>query len=118
MQPDLIYIDTSHQQNDVYSDMAYYWHTLRPGGVMFGDDYRAEFYPGVAKAVAGFTVQPNVKHEVIGGQFLLIRKPTKSARSRRWSLRFRDRVSGAANSVSEALLPTHNAGALPVDAIR
>ena len=75
VKPDLIYIDASHEEHDVYTDMAYYWYTLRPGGVMFGDDYRAEFYPGVVRAVADFTEQHGVQHEVIDGQFWLIRKP-------------------------------------------
>ncbi|MFK7740799.1 MAG: class I SAM-dependent methyltransferase [Planctomycetota bacterium] len=72
---DLIYIDASHEHNDVYSDMAYYWHTLREGGVMFGDDYRAEYYPGVVQAVAEFTEQHGVEAEIVDGQFWLLRKP-------------------------------------------
>jgi hypothetical protein len=77
IQADLVYIDASHEENDVYMDMAYYWHLLRPGGVMFGDDYRAEYYPGVVRAVADFTAQHGVQHEVVDGQFWLLRKPAE-----------------------------------------
>lgn len=72
---DLVYVDGSHEENDVYMDIVYYWHTLRPGGVMFGDDYRPEYYPGVVRAVAAFTREQGLQHEVIDGQFWLLRKP-------------------------------------------
>ncbi len=72
---DLIYIDGSHEENDVYSDVTYYWHCLRPGGVMFGDDYRPEYYPGVVRAVEAFGEAVGVEHEVIDGQFWRMQKP-------------------------------------------
>lgn len=75
IQADLVYIDASHEENDVYMDIVYYWHTLRPGGVMFGDDYRVEYYPGVVRAVEAFARERGLQHEVIDGQFWLLRKP-------------------------------------------
>lgn len=36
---ELIYIDGSHDWEDVIMDMNSYWDILSPGGVMFGDDY-------------------------------------------------------------------------------
>jgi hypothetical protein len=56
-------------------DIVYYWHVLRPGGVMFGDDYRAEFYPGVVAAVAAFGKERQLVPEIVDGQFWLLRKP-------------------------------------------
>jgi len=35
----LIYIDGSHETDDVYADMTNYSKLLTPGGIMFGDDY-------------------------------------------------------------------------------
>ena len=50
-QADLIYIDASHEYEDVKRDIEYYWKRLRKGGVMFGDDYGNTVFPGVKKAV-------------------------------------------------------------------
>ncbi len=36
---DLIYIDGSHDAEDVAADIRAYWPLLRRGGVLFGDDY-------------------------------------------------------------------------------
>jgi hypothetical protein len=46
---DLIYIDGSHDERDVYADICAYWPLLRRGGVLFGDDY--ESFEGVRRAV-------------------------------------------------------------------
>ena len=74
---DLVYIDASHEENDVYLDIVYYWHTLRAGGVMFGDDFRPEFYPGVVRAVQAFAAEQGLDYEVVDGQFWLLRKPVR-----------------------------------------
>ncbi len=75
IQADLIYVDGSHEENDVYLDIVYYWHTLRAGGVMFGDDHRIEYYPGVVRAVAAFAREQGLTVEVVDGQFWRLRKP-------------------------------------------
>ncbi|MFT4176284.1 MAG: class I SAM-dependent methyltransferase [Luteolibacter sp.] len=36
---DLIYIDGSHEEDDVYQDLTSYWDLLRPGGILLGDDW-------------------------------------------------------------------------------
>ena len=48
---DLIYIDGSHEEEDVFQDLVSYWDLLRPGGVLFGDDWS---WDGVRLAVEGF----------------------------------------------------------------
>jgi hypothetical protein len=45
----LIYIDASHDYDDVRADIRNYLLLLSPGGVMFGDDLN---WPGVGRAVA------------------------------------------------------------------
>ncbi|MGH6953930.1 MAG: class I SAM-dependent methyltransferase [Alphaproteobacteria bacterium] len=50
---DLVYIDASHDQSEVYSDISSYWTLVSPNGVLFGDDFRRE-WPGVVKAVQFF----------------------------------------------------------------
>jgi len=53
IQADLIYIDGSHEEDDVYADLSSYWKVLRPGGVLFGDDWNTTWY-GVVCAVNRF----------------------------------------------------------------
>ncbi|QJE96959.1 class I SAM-dependent methyltransferase [Luteolibacter luteus] len=48
---DLIYIDGSHEEDDVYQDLVSYWDLVRPGGVLFGDDWS---WDGVRLAVERF----------------------------------------------------------------
>ena len=52
LQVDLIYVDAGHDFFSVYSDCANYYHLLKPGGVMIGDDFTGS--PGVAQAVEEF----------------------------------------------------------------
>ena len=53
LQADVIYVDGSHEEDDVYLDLKSYWPILRPGGVLFGDDWNTTWY-GVICAVNRF----------------------------------------------------------------
>jgi hypothetical protein len=55
---DLIYIDASHEEEDVYEDLCGYWHILRVGGILFGDDYS---WDGVRLAVDRFAGETGQK---------------------------------------------------------
>lgn len=48
---DLIYIDGSHEEDDVYQDLVSWWDLVRDGGVLFGDDWA---WDGVRLAVERF----------------------------------------------------------------
>ena len=48
---DLIYIDASHDEKDVYDDMEAYWPIVNSGGALFGDDWQ---WDSVARAVERF----------------------------------------------------------------
>lgn len=48
---DLIYIDGSHEEDDVYADLVSYWDLVRPGGVLAGDDWA---WDGVRLAATRF----------------------------------------------------------------
>jgi predicted O-methyltransferase YrrM len=37
---DLIYIDASHKEKDVYQDILAWWKKLNPNGILCGDDYK------------------------------------------------------------------------------
>jgi len=47
---DLIYIDGSHEYQDVLTDIRNYLPILNDGGILFGDDY-TNTWPGVVRAV-------------------------------------------------------------------
>lgn len=51
---DLIYIDASHEYEDVLADIEAYWPIVKPGGVIFGDDYP---FPEVHRAVHTFAAK-------------------------------------------------------------
>jgi len=53
---EVIYIDAHHDEDEVYGDMRRCWKLLRPGGIMFGDDYLHN-EPGVLKAVNRFAAE-------------------------------------------------------------
>lgn len=51
IQADIIYIDGSHEEEDVFQDLVSYWDLVRTGGVLFGDDWS---WDGVRLAVERF----------------------------------------------------------------
>ena len=55
----LIYLDASHTEDDLYSDMNNYWELLSEGGIMVGDDL-SDSYPGVRAAVERFCAERGV----------------------------------------------------------
>ena len=60
---DLIFIDASHEEEDVYQDLTNYWNLLAEDGVMFGDDWHVE-WSGVISAVDRFAKEKNLSLEV------------------------------------------------------
>ncbi len=52
---DLIYIDAAHEYEEVRLDVELFWPLVRPGGVLFCDDYTPQF-AGLRRAVEEFTV--------------------------------------------------------------
>ncbi len=37
--PQLIYLDSAHEQGETLIELALYWNILQPGGILFGDDW-------------------------------------------------------------------------------
>lgn len=52
---ELIYIDGSHDYEDVIADLNAYWPLVKNGGIMFGDDFDIGAWPGVVQAVNEFS---------------------------------------------------------------
>lgn len=72
---DLIYIDASHDEEDVYADVSSYWNILRPGGVMFGDDWDAgPVGYGVICAVNRFVKEHELAFQVQGNKWWFTKK--------------------------------------------
>ena len=68
--PDLVYIDGSHEYQDVKLDIHAYSALVRPGGILFGDDIH---WPGVNQAVR--EVFSNTA-DVYENNFWIYRKPS------------------------------------------
>jgi hypothetical protein len=68
---ELIYVDGSHEQKDVYTDLQGYWKLLKPGGLLFGDDFDWE---GVNTAAHGFAAEVGTPVLQLGGPFWGLRK--------------------------------------------
>jgi predicted O-methyltransferase YrrM len=69
----LIYIDGSHEYQDAYADLCAYIQLLAPGGVIFGDDFRA--FPGVFTAILRFSHEYGFKIEEVENNFWILRQP-------------------------------------------
>jgi hypothetical protein len=67
---DVIYIDGSHEYKAVMSDLEEFKTLLKPGGILWGDDYGGAWL-GVTKAVDECSLKYNFKKEIIGYNWLL-----------------------------------------------
>lgn len=70
LEPDLIYLDASHLERDVYADLVDYYKLRHTGSVMFGHDYGAHA-PGVIKALTRFSLDLGVQYHVENGFWIL-----------------------------------------------
>lgn len=70
---DAIYIDASHEQGDVYRDIVNFWEFLKPGGVLFGDDYDHKNWPGVVHDVDKFVKEYNVTLKICGVVWFILK---------------------------------------------
>jgi hypothetical protein len=64
LQAELIYVDGSHDEKDVYDDLMAYWELLAPGGVVFGDDWPWETVSNAVKAFCAEKGCPYTVHEI------------------------------------------------------
>jgi hypothetical protein len=72
VQADLIYIDAAHGEYEVYGDLIHYWPLLRPGGILFGDDYYTTWL-GVIKAVNRFAFEQGLALETNSGKWFMVK---------------------------------------------
>ena len=67
---DLVYIDASHEEDDVLQDLREYWRVLRLGGLLCGDDWAAAWY-GVICAVNAFRKEVDAGLQVSGTHWVI-----------------------------------------------
>ena len=65
---DAMYIDGAHEYKAVIADLETYKTILKPGGILWGDDYN---WPGVYQAVNEFSTKYNYKVTVIDVNWLI-----------------------------------------------
>lgn len=70
IQADFIYIDGSHDEDDVYTDLNNYWQLLKPGGIMMGDDWYTGWY-SVICAVNRFAKENQLEIAVTDEKWVL-----------------------------------------------
>lgn len=76
MVADMVYVDASHIEGDVYRDLTLYWDlVLRPGGLLLADDYQATpDFAGVVRDCDRFADERGLPLEVMGTKARM-RKP-------------------------------------------
>lgn len=67
----LIYVDGSHEEDDVLADLIGWWDVLVPGGVMFGDDWS---WDGVRLAVSRFAREAGIAVRFVADKWALDKK--------------------------------------------
>eukprot|EP00397_Hematodinium_sp_SG-2012_P050017 GEMP01057942.1.p1 GENE.GEMP01057942.1~~GEMP01057942.1.p1 ORF type:complete len:236 (+),score=38.43 GEMP01057942.1:530-1237(+) len=62
-QPNLIYLDSAHEEDETYVELCLYWDILAPGGILMGDDYG---WLAVKNDVDRFVADRNLKLNFFG----------------------------------------------------
>ena len=72
VEADVIYVDAAHEEEELTLDLMLFWRVLRPGGVMFGDDYVPR-WSGVVRAVDRFVGEHRLGLEVDREKWLVVK---------------------------------------------
>ena len=70
LQADLIYVDASHEEDDVYDDCKNYWKSLKNGAFMCGDDWCTSWH-GVICAVNRFSREKQLNLQIGGNTWVM-----------------------------------------------
>lgn len=66
---DIIYVDASHEEEDVYQDLCNFWESVSPTGILFGDDYYS--WDGVRLAANRFATEEGKQISFIADKWVL-----------------------------------------------
>ena len=118
VQADLIYVDGGHSEYEVYGDLVHYWSILRPGGILFGDDYLTERI-GVIRAVDRFVHEQSLPLETDTGKWFVVKPEVDDSEIVIWSdtqdeLKVNDLESRERLLRSQFNLPAESSGLLSV----
>jgi Methyltransferase domain len=72
VEADVIYVDAAHEEEELALDLMLFWRVLRPGGLMFGDDY-VQRWAGVVRAVDRFAHERGLELELDAEKWLVRR---------------------------------------------
>ncbi|MCA9806745.1 MAG: class I SAM-dependent methyltransferase [Cyanobacteria bacterium HKST-UBA06] len=72
---DFVYIDGSHEYNDVLEDLNLWYPKVKPGGWFCGHDYVFDEFPGVTSAVDHFFAPDDKPSVTINGRSWCTQKP-------------------------------------------
>lgn len=70
---DMVYLDASHEEEDVYQDLWNYWDVVGDQGILFGDDYS---WDGVRLAVERFAQEAGQKITFSADKWVLSKRPS------------------------------------------
>jgi predicted O-methyltransferase YrrM len=70
---DAVYVDAGHQEEEVALDLRLYHDLLRPGGVLFGDDYD-QAWPGVVTAVNRFAADHRCALHTAWPKYMMVKQ--------------------------------------------
>lgn len=66
----IVCVDGDYEATSVFSNLTNYWPLVARGGIMFGDDFIAD-WPGVVRAVQLFAEKIGVRPEVSVNKWIL-----------------------------------------------
>lgn len=70
--PDVVYLDSAHEKGETFMELTLYFHTLAPGGVIFGDDFT---WDSVSHDVKRFAAQRGLQLTQDGVTWMLRKSP-------------------------------------------
>jgi len=74
IKPDLIYVDASHEEKDVYNDLVAYYPLVKGHGVICGDDWGYGHHLPVQRAVRRFAAKNHLRIETPNNWFWILRE--------------------------------------------
>jgi hypothetical protein len=68
VQVHFIYLDAGHEEGDVYENLSEFWKVLRWTGILMGNDYEPNAWPGLVRAVQRFGEEIGQQPVICGEQ--------------------------------------------------
>lgn len=69
-----IYHDASHEEENIYEDLVFWFPLLINGGMLIMDDYHKKQFPGLCRSVNKYIDENNLRTSMIGSRNICIHK--------------------------------------------